>query len=178
MSYEKNLEIEKKYLINVKSLPFSLENLEKQEIEQYYISKKPTIRIRKSNETYILTIKTKNSSDIIEAKVNKELETLINKEEYTNLLNLVKTLNSKPIIKNRYIFDLGNGYIAEIDEFLGDFKGIYIVEVEFKDNNTIAEFEKPKWFGKDVSLEKIFVNAYMSAVENAQEIIAYYFNNI
>ncbi len=178
MSKENNLEIEKKYLISVEELPFKLENLEKLSIEQAYISTRPTIRIRKSDEEYILTVKTKNGiKNVDNLKVNKELETLIDWEEYENLLNLVNRQETRIMSKNRYILKLENGFIAEIDEFLGEYKGVYIVEVEFKNFEEVENFQKPTWFGKDVSSNKEFSNAYMAKVENPEEIISFYNSN-
>ena len=51
------MEIERKFLVN--KIPENLENYEKIEIEQGYLTNKPTIRIRKANGKYILTIKSK-----------------------------------------------------------------------------------------------------------------------
>lgn len=178
MSIKNNLEIEKKYLISVEELPFSLENLEKLSIEQGYISTRPTIRIRKSDEDYILTVKTKNGiKNVDDTKINKELETFIDWEEYESLLNLVNRQKTRILSKNRYIRKLENGLLAEIDEFLGEYKGIYIAEVEFKSLEEAENFEKPNWFGCEVSSKDEFSNAYMAKCENPEDILSYYNNN-
>ncbi|MBR5968583.1 MAG: hypothetical protein IK001_08315, partial [Lachnospiraceae bacterium] len=52
------MEIEKKLLINY--LPGDLGSFEKREIEQGYLCTSPTLRIRKSNDDYILTYKKKS----------------------------------------------------------------------------------------------------------------------
>ena len=49
------MEIERKYL--VKTLPDDLETYPYKEIEQGYLSTNPVVRIRRSNEKYILTYK-------------------------------------------------------------------------------------------------------------------------
>lgn len=51
------MEIEKKY--TVKGVPEPLSVYEKKEIEQGYLCGDPVIRIRKSNEDYLLTYKSK-----------------------------------------------------------------------------------------------------------------------
>ena len=51
------MEIERKFL--VKELPSKLEQYKCKVIEQGYLCNNPTIRIRKSNEDYILTYKSK-----------------------------------------------------------------------------------------------------------------------
>ena len=51
------MEIERKYLI--RQLPNHLNDYPHDEISQAYISTDPVIRIRKKNEDYILTIKSK-----------------------------------------------------------------------------------------------------------------------
>ena len=48
------MEIERKFLVS--AIPDKLESYNIKEIEQAYISTNPTIRIRKSNSDYILTV--------------------------------------------------------------------------------------------------------------------------
>ena len=84
------MEIERKFLIN--ELPKDLDSYEKIEIEQGYISNKPTIRIRKANEKYILTVKSKFGVSSNEGGpiVNNEHEFEITKEEYNHLKEKLK----------------------------------------------------------------------------------------
>ena len=51
------MEIERKF--TVKKLPENLENYEKKELEQAYLCTNPVVRIRRSNEEYYLTYKSK-----------------------------------------------------------------------------------------------------------------------
>lgn len=148
---ENNFEIERKYLVD--KIPFSLESYEKVAVEQSYISTKPTIRIRKWNDDYILTIK--GSGDI--KKV--ELEMPLTEKEYNNLLDKVE---GKTIKKSRYIIPLQNGLIAELDEYYGFLDGLFTVEVEFSSVEEYEKFIPEKWFGADVSLDKRYKNAYLS----------------
>ena len=52
-----NLEIEKKYLVDINDIPFNLHKYKSAKITQAYISKNPSIRIRSLKEKYILNIK-------------------------------------------------------------------------------------------------------------------------
>ena len=81
-------EIEKKFLIN--TLPSNLEQYEQKEIEQGYLCISPIVRIRKSNEDYILTYKSKfgiasDAEHALDAKVNNEVELPLTKEGYEHL---------------------------------------------------------------------------------------------
>ena len=51
------MEIERKFLIKKEQLPTNLESYPHDELEQAYIITNPVIRIRKKNNSYILTYK-------------------------------------------------------------------------------------------------------------------------
>ena len=51
------MEIEKKFLVKV--LPDGLEQYEKKVIEQGYLCQRPVVRVRRSNNNYILTYKSR-----------------------------------------------------------------------------------------------------------------------
>ena len=53
------MEIERKYLIDATKLPFSPEDYPVHHIEQGYLCTEPVVRIRKDNEDYFLTYKSK-----------------------------------------------------------------------------------------------------------------------
>ena len=71
------MEIEKKYLI--RNMPENLEHYAKREIEQGYLNRKPVLRIRRSDDSYILTYKAKPdaASDTSDAICNIEIENWI-----------------------------------------------------------------------------------------------------
>ena len=71
------MEIERKFLIH--SLPEHLESYPKKEIEQGYLCTNPVVRIRKSNDNYILTYK--GSGMMIREEHNLPL----NKEAFEHL---------------------------------------------------------------------------------------------
>ncbi len=146
-----NFEIERKYL--VKQLPENLEKYKHSELEQAYISTKPTIRIRKKDSEYILTVKGKGNIKKVEYELN------ISKEEYENLFNKVE---GKIVKKTRYFIPLENELIAEFDIYHDFLEGHFTVEVEFPNEKICDDFIKPYWFGEDVSLDKRYTNASLS----------------
>lgn len=150
------MEIERKFLIS--KMPEDLNTYEKIEIEQGYISTKPTIRIRKANEKHILTVKSKfgvckNEGDPI---VNNEYELEITEKEYEHLK---EKLNNKMLKKTRYLIPLENELMAELDVFKGRLLGLVFAEVEFPSLEAANSFEKPDWLGKDVSDDKRYRNS-------------------
>ena len=60
------------------------------------------------------------------------------------------------IEKNRFYHNLGN-HIIEIDEFLGNNKGLVIAEIELKNKN--ETFLKPNYLGIEVTNDKKYYNS-------------------
>lgn len=78
------MEIERKYL--VKQLPENLGKYPHFVIEQGYLCTEPTIRIRRKNNDYILTYKSRqNVSPAVDTCVNVEEEFPLSKEAYEHL---------------------------------------------------------------------------------------------
>lgn len=167
---QNNLEIEKKFTI--KNMPTDIEKATKINIIQGYLLRKPVVRIRKANEDYILTYKSKleNKGTI----VNIEEEFPLNEEGFYHLL---EKCDGNIIKKTRYKYPLPKGMldgmddsemnlIAEIDVFDGDFKGLVFCEVEFPSREASEAFMMPDWFYQDVTEYKQFSNGYMSSLEN------------
>ncbi|WP_058486633.1 CYTH domain-containing protein [Defluviitalea phaphyphila] len=142
------MEIERKFLVN--EIPNNLNQYEKKEIIQGYISIDPIIRLRKSNYEYYLTIKSKGHLK------REEFELTITKEQFENLWSKV---DSATIYKTRYNIPLENDLIAELDIYKGDLKGLITVEVEFTSEKDSFYFTPPKWFGKDVTHDNRYKNS-------------------
>ncbi|MDE7325141.1 MAG: CYTH domain-containing protein [Lachnospiraceae bacterium] len=157
------MEIERKYL--VKTMP-DLSRAQVKKIEQGYLCREPVVRIRKSNEDYILTYKSKAglSQDI--AIKNEEVELPLTKDAYGHLR---EKIDGALVEKNRYILPLSGGRKAELDVFCGRLLGLVFVEVEFKSEAEAADFVPPAWFGRDVSHNGMFTNVYLSEVESFDE---------
>lgn len=154
------MEIERKYL--VKYIP-ELAGAQKKEIEQGYLCRQPVFRIRKANERYLFTFKSKVGLSQENAIQNDEVERQIPKEAYEHLRTKV---DGGMLAKTRYVLPLPDGHVAELDIFGGKLEGLVFVEVEFEDEEAAIRFEKPEWFGDDVSAYSDFSNAYLSTVED------------
>lgn len=160
------MEIEKKFL--VKEIPFELDKLEKEEIEQGYLCIKPTVRIRKSNNEYFLNYKWKNKNiEDISAIHNIEYEMPLTKENYEHLLPKV---DDYMIIKTRYIVPLEDGHVVELDVFKGNLEGLMFAEIEFKDDNDVSSFIMPEWLGKDITTDKFYDNTLLSKLSSYEPI--------
>jgi len=158
------MEIERKFL--VKDIPQDLQNYKKKVIEQGYLSRKPTVRVRKSNDEYYLTYKSKNGVEADaqrKAKVLQEVELPLTEESYEHLK---KKSDGNLIRKTRYLIPLQEGLTAELDIFEEKLYGLNVVEVEFPNEEMANSFIPPEWFGEDVSLDHRYTNGFLSTVDN------------
>lgn len=176
------LEIEKKFL-----LPgfYSFLSLYKPcEIEQAYISFDPVIRIRKADDSYILTYK---SSGLL---CRKEYNIDIDEREFSNLsrkvegtyikkkrykLKLIEFLekyletdctdgSKKEEIKS-YIRTYRVEYadlFVETDIFEGDLAGLILAEIEFDNIELARSFTAPSCLGREVTDDKKYQNSNMA----------------
>ena len=155
------MEIERKYLINTSELPFSLETYPVRQIEQGYLCTEPVVRIRRDNEDYFLTYKSKG------LMVREEYNLPLNKEAYEHLKHKV---DGRLISKKRYViplkefvtFPLYSELNIELDVFEGELRGLSLAEVEFSDENTALQFTPPIWFGEDVTFSSQYHNSTLS----------------
>jgi len=145
------MEIEKKFL--TEKIPFDIKKFPKKELRQCYISTSPTIRLRKEENTYFLTVKSKGKI------VREEFELEITEEEY----NRLKLKSETPeVIKTRYFVPVENNLTAEVDIYYGDLEGLMTTEVEFPSLEDADKFTAPDWFGKDVSSDNRYKNTNLS----------------
>ncbi len=153
------LEIEKKYL--TKEVPFSLDNFLCKQIIQAYVSLQPTIRIRKSDEQYFLTVKGKGHV------AREEFEIEIKQKEYERLLEKTE---GNCVRKKRYYIPLEDGYLAELDLYEGELEGLMTTEVEFPTIEDAQAFVAPLWFGRDISKEKRYKNTSLALYGKPNEV--------
>ena len=144
------MEIERKFL--TKHIPFDITVYPYKQISQAYISFSPTIRIRQSDDKYILTVKGKGHL------AREEFELLLTKEDYDSLF--LKT-EGTPVVKKRYLVPVEE-YTAEVDIYEGELEGLMTTEVEFPSLEAAEAFVAPEWFGRDVSEEKAYKNTSLS----------------
>ena len=147
------MEIERKWLIDPKNIPYDLSTLEHCEIEQAYISFSPTIRVRKMNDDrFILTVKSKPVGNGLS---REEYELDISRQDFDNLL---KKAEGNIINKTRYYFHRDDGLLEEIDIFHGIFEGLSYMDIEFSSDKDAEGFPSPYWVTRDVSKENGFSN--------------------
>ena len=147
------MEIERKYLIS--SVPFALSSYPCRKIEQGYLSTAPVVRIRRDNNDYILTYKSKGMM------IREEYNLPLTKEAY---LHLREKTDGRLIIKDRYVIPLSfdSPLVIELDFFRGDLDGLILAEVEFPDLLSAETFHAPDWFGEDVTHSSRFHNSNLS----------------
>lgn len=166
------MEIERKF--TVKKLPENLEQFEKKEIEQAYLSTGAygtVLRVRKSNEDYILTYKSKIGVVIpknASARICEEVELPLTKEAY---LHLREKADGQVISKTRYLIPIENGRKIELDVFHGYLSGLIFAEIEFESEKEAEEYLLPEWFEEDVTFDKRYSNAYMTRFQSLEELL-------
>ena len=149
------MEIERKFLCG----DVDLSSCKHYEIEQFYISYEPEIRLRKKigeKVEHYLTTKSKGNL------VREEYETKIPLEIYECFKHL-KIGNT--ITKTRYIKHLSDNLEAEIDIYNGHHSGLAVVEVEFKTEDDAIKFNPPAWFKEEITNLAEYKNSYLSKKE-------------
>lgn len=145
------MEIERKFL--VETVPSDLEQYSCHHIEQAYLCTDPVVRLRRQDESYILTWKGKGMM------VREEYNLPLTKEGYEHML---PKADGTILIKKRYLIPLSDGLTAELDIFEQAFSGLMLVEVEFQDEAAAAAFVPPSWFGEEVTFSKKYHNSTLS----------------
>lgn len=108
-----------------------------------------TVRVRLAGNQGYLTIKGPTTG-----VVRPEYEYPIPSEDARAMLD---TLCRQPLIeKNRHIIPF-QGFLWEVDEFLGLNQGLVIAEIELETED--QPFARPKWIGREVSDDPRYTNA-------------------
>lgn len=140
-------EIERKFLVQNDQWPRDEGTL----YRQGYLStvKERTVRVRLAGDQAFLTVK-----GISRGATRSEFEYSIPVDD---ALIMLDTLCQRPLIeKRRYKID-ANGLTWEVDEFLGENKGLVLAEVELEDEQQTVE--KPSWVGPEVTDDPKYFNA-------------------
>ncbi len=148
------MEIERKFI--PKNLPENLNQYSFHRIEQAYLNTAPVLRIRKQDNTYILTYKGGGMM------AREEYNLALNRKSYAHLL---EKADGNVLTKTRYLIPIDDGLTAELDIFEGRFAGLILVEVEFDSVEQAESFTPPAWFGKEVTYDKRYHNSYLSRLE-------------
>jgi CYTH domain-containing protein len=151
------MEIEKKFLVT--KMPEIKESLGTSVIEQGYLSSEPVIRIRRLDEQYILTYKSRENVEKQDGVcINREEEFPLTKAAYEHLK---PKCDGHMIQKERQRIPY-EGYTIELDIFHGKYEGMMVAEVEFATVEEAEKFSKPDWFGKNVSDDYHYSNAFLA----------------
>lgn len=148
------MEIERKYLI--KELPEHLDTYPTRELEQGYLCTAPVVRIRKDNDTYELTYKSKG------LMIREEYNLPLTRESYEHLR---AKIDGRLITKTRYMIPLADSLTIELDVFHGDLAPLILAEVEFPSEACANRFIPPAWFGEDVTFSTKYHNSNLSKLE-------------
>ncbi|MEP0264810.1 CYTH domain-containing protein [Dokdonia sp.] len=146
-------EIERKFLLT--SDAFKKEASRSFRITQGYLTTdiERTVRVRIKGDKAYLTIKGKsNEGGTTRVEVEEEIA-------FAKAETLLKLCLPGVIDKTRYEVNIGN-HTWEIDEFYGENKGLFLAEIELK--NEEESFQKPAWVGKEVTGNKKYYNSYIS----------------
>ena len=151
MCYDGAMEIERKFLL--KRIPDDLDRCPFLQMEQAYLCREPVVRVRRENESYVLTCKGRGKNPMIREEINLPLS----KEAYESLRAKAE---GAVIFKRRYLIPYGK-HTIELDHFESPRAGLYLAEVEFETEEEALTFVPPEWFGKDVTDDPQYYNANM-----------------
>ena len=145
------MEIERKYLIQ--QLPLHLDTYPSHRIEQGYLSTQPVVRIRKQDDAYYLTYKSKG------LMVREEYNLPLTEASYYHLR---EKADGCLIMKKRYLIPYNETLTIELDVFEGHLAGLVLAEVEFDTEAEANAFIPPEWFGEDVTFSTKYHNSSLS----------------
>lgn len=148
------MEIERKFLVS--ALPADYGQYPSHQIEQAYLSTNPVVRIRKEDDQYYLTYKSKG------LLAREEYNLPLNQDSYEHLLTKADGI---VLTKQRFRIPLpGTSYTAELDIFSGRYEGLILVEVEFETEEQANAFLPPDWFGEDVTFSGEYQNSRLASI--------------
>lgn len=147
------LEIERKFLVK-KGDEYKRMASSSSHIKQGYIpADGVTVRIRQRDDKAYLTIKGKSYNG---GMTRYEFEKEISQDEAEHLLAFCR---GGVIDKRRWIVNMSDGHVFEVDEFFGDNEGLVMAEVEL--SSEAESYERPPFIGMEVTGDKRFYNSHM-----------------
>ena len=148
-----HLEIERKFL--VKSEAFKSMAVSNERIVQGFLNTHPerTVRVRVKGDKAYITVKGKSND---EGTTRFEWETEIPLAEAINLMDLCE-----PTILEKNRFQIAvNSHVFEVDEFLGENKGLVVAEIELLHEDEY--FDKPEWLGEEITGKVKYYNSQLA----------------
>ena len=141
------MEIERKFLVTTP--PENYGSFPLHEIEQAYLCTEPVVRIRKEDDNYYLTYKSKGFL------AREEYNLPLNQSSYEHLLPKADGIC---ISKKRYLIPW-DPYTIELDVFEKSLAPLIIAEVEFPSIEEANAFTPPDWFDQDVTKDPAYHNS-------------------
>jgi CYTH domain-containing protein len=147
------LEIERKFL--VKNNSYQKYSFKKSFIKQGFLNshKERVVRVRIIDNNAFITIKG-ISNELGTSRYEWE------KEIPVSDANELLLLAEKTIIEKYRYYIKQNNHTFEVDEFLGENKGLIVAEIEL--NSEGESFKKPEWLGEEVTGITKYYNASLS----------------
>lgn len=145
------MEIERKYLIP--TIPDNLNITQTHIIEQGYLNTEPVVRIRRDNDEYVLTYKSKG------LLIRDEYNLPLTKESYEHLKTKI---DGRLIQKTRHVIPCGETLLIELDIFQHELAPLVLAEVEFPSIESSESFLPPDWFGEEVTYSSLYHNSQLS----------------
>ncbi len=148
------MEIERKFLIgDMEDLPFDPKGYPCRRIEQGYLCTEPVVRIRRDNDEYFLTYKSKG------LMIREEYNLPLTEKAYSHLRSKA---DGRIIEKTRYMVPLEDGLTLELDIFEGSLAPLILAEIEFPDEESARAYQPPQWLGEDVTFSTAYHNSTLS----------------
>jgi adenylate cyclase len=110
-----------------------------------------TVRVRVAGEEAFLTIK-----GVSVGASRAEFEYPIPPWDARELLRLCE----QPLIEKNRRKILHQGFVWEVDEFLGENRGLVVAEIELPTEDTV--FTRPDWVGEEVTNDARYFNSNLS----------------
>ena len=145
------MEIERKFLVTTP--PENYGSFPLHEIEQAYLCTDPVVRVRKEDDSYYLTYKSKG------LMMREEHNLPLTEEAYCHLR---EKADGRIITKERYCIPYEDHLTIELDVFAGDLAPLLLAEVEFSSEEEANSFTPPDWFGEDVTFSSKYHNSTLS----------------
>jgi adenylate cyclase len=146
-------EIERKFLVK-DTVWNSMEKPDGKYYRQGYLlnDSDKVLRIRIAGDQGFLTIK-----GAAQGITRTEFEYAVPKQDVEEMMEQFKPEGTE---KLRYKLPAGNGLTWEIDEFLGENKGLLVAEIELLQEDQL--FDRPEWLGEEVTFDEKYFNASLA----------------
>ena len=151
------MEIERKFLI--KHVPDNLSSYPFHTIEQAYLCTEPVVRIRRQDDDYILTYKSKGFLS------REEYNLPLDKHAYQHLKTKADGI---VIAKRRYLISLAGNLTIELDIFEAPYQDLQLAEIEFSSEDEANAFVPPHWFGEEVTYSSAYQNSTLSQISQTK----------